>query len=221
MFRRKSFALLLILLLLLFSIPIIEHVANWSPTATLVQVVGFAITLIGIFGGAYFELDKLQEQAKQERQKENRQHRLSTLATIEKWVDEVTGVFGEIQTLIELSPGDKNDNSLIIGKEKTKPIAEKVLLLDNQWLIIFARTADIIGIKKGETKLKDLADEQQSLLQSIYTIGNGLEKLREILTQGNKLLDVDKYRYPITDAKRALDKIRLVSGAKQPKGKRA
>ena len=121
----------------------------------------------------------------------------------------MTGVFGEIQSLIELSPRDKNNNRLIIGKEKTKPIAEKVLLLDNQWLIIFARTADIIGLKKGETKLEDLADDQRSLLHSIYTIGTGLEKLRELLAQGNNLLDVDVYRYPITDAKRAIDKIRL------------
>ncbi len=209
MFRRKSFYLLLFLLLLLFSIPIIEYFTDWSPSNTLVQVVGFALTLIGIFGGAYFELNRLQEQAKQERQKENRQHRLATLTEIEKWVDDFAYTVEEIGALVELSPMDKTGSKLIVGKEKTTPVVEKLFRLDYRWMTIFAKTTDLIGIKKDETKLDELDDEKSSLLQNIYAIGVGLENIRETFAKGNKIPRVEDYRHPITDAKRAIDKIRL------------
>ena len=210
MFRRKSFYLLLVLLLLLFSIPVIEYVAKWSPTTTLVQIVGFAITLIGIFGGAYFELDRLQEQTKQERQKENRQIRLLTLAEIEKWVDDVDDIFNKLDVLVKLSPKDKTNDKFIFEKEKTKFIAEKSVYLNNRWFITITKTADLLGFKKNEVNIEDLSSEKQSLFENMVKLGMGLEKSRKMLERGNSVPIIDdEYKYALIEAKRLIDKIRL------------
>jgi len=87
--HRKSFVLLLILLFLMFIPSIVELLGGLSPSPTFTQAIGFALTLIGIFGGAYFELDRFERQRKEERQKEIRQHRSIILQSIENWTDEV------------------------------------------------------------------------------------------------------------------------------------
>lgn len=210
--RRRSFAFLLIVLSLLFVPTIIGLARNQEPSTDLNQLIGFALTLIGIFGGAYFELDRFERQIKEERVKEARLYRLEMLSVIEKWTNEISESIDDISVLRELSPKDPKDNVLIIGRDKIRPVEEKLLRLDNQWLTVFAKVADVIGIKKDDgKKLEEYKEEHQTLLENIYIIGNSLSTTRGILTKGNiPTTEHTKYYAPlITDVRRAMDKIRL------------
>jgi hypothetical protein len=207
--RRRSFAFLLIVLSLLFFPIIIELARNQEPSTDMNQLIGFALTLIGIFGGAYFELDRFERQIKEERVKEARLYRLEMLAVIEKWTNEIFESIDDISVLREFSP---KDSVLIIGRDKIRPVEEKLLRLDNQWLTVFAKVADVIGIKKDDgKKLEEYKEEYQILLENIYIIGNSLSTTRDILTKGNIPATEDtKYYTPlIIDVRRAIDKIRL------------
>lgn len=207
--RRKSFILLLVLVLLMFIPSIVELLGGLSPSPTFTQAIGFALTLIGIFGGAYFELDRFERQLKEERRKEIRQHRSAILQSIESWIDEVARAVEDIGALRELSPKDERDNKLIVRRDRITPIAEKLLRLDYQWLTIMARAADIAGIKKDETRWEELCEEQKSLIKDVFFIGTSISETREILAQGNVLPGVSHYADWITEAKRAVDKLKL------------
>ena len=209
--HRKSFALLLVILFLLL-LPIINDLLLGRPlSANLFEIFGFVLTLIGIFGGAYFELDRFERQLKEERLREIRQHRLAMLQSIENWVSEVSASIEDIDILRELSPKDPVDNKLIVGKDKIRPITEKLLRLDNNWLVVFAKAADIIGIKKddGQT-LDELKEEHRALLTNIYFIGSILTEIRKTLTTGDKIPYTNRLAQPLTEVRRAIDQIRLV-----------
>jgi len=207
--HRKSFVLLLILLFLMFIPSIVELLGGLSPSPTFTQAIGFALTLIGIFGGAYFELDRFERQRKEERQKEIRQHRSIILQSIENWTDEVARAIEDIGALRELSPKDERDDKLIVSRDKITPIAEKLLRLDYQWLTIMARAADVAGSKKDETRWGELREEQQSLIKDVFFIGTSIRETREALAKGNVLPGISHYAEWITEAKRAIDKLKL------------
>ena len=210
--QRKSFVLLLILLLLLFIPSIIEAFGGPAPSPTLTLALGFALTLIGIFVGAYFELARLNQKTEERIKEEIRQHRVEVLKTIEVWVDGVAQVVEDVATLRELSPKDEADGALIVSKEQQKPIEEKLLRLDYQWLTIFGKSADIVGIKKGETKITDLDQEKMSLVKNLYLIGTMLTTIRETFAKGNVIPGIDPFAHPIADTKRALDNLRQSIG---------
>jgi hypothetical protein len=210
--RRRSFALLLIVLALLFVPTIVDLILKKEPSTDLNQLIGFALTLIGIFGGAYFELDRFERQIKEDRIKEARLYRLDMLSVIEKWTNEISESIDDISVLRELSPKDPKDNILIIGRDKIKPIEEKLLRLDNQWLTVFAKVADVIGIKKDDgKKLEEYKEEHRALLEKIYAIGDSLTTTRDVLAKGNipSIEHTKHYAHLVTDVRRAIDKIRL------------
>jgi len=206
--QRKSFVLLLILLLLLFAPSIVEAFGGPSPSPTLNSAFGFALTLIGIFVGAYFELARLQQQSREKIQEEIRQNKVEILKTIETWLDGVAQTVEDIAALRELSPKDKSDGVIIVSKEQTKPIQEKLLRLDYQWLTIFVKSTDVIGIKKGETKFADLEQEKQSLIVNLALIGSMLTTVRETFSKGDIIPGIEPFAHPIADSKGALDKLR-------------
>ena len=123
-FRRKSFGLLLLALFVLFLPFIGEVLGGPKVDERFLQIVGFAVTLIALFGGAYFELENIEYNLAEGRKKENRQQRLVTLNIIEAWVNEVSQSFENISILRELSDVDSSDGKLIISGEKIVPLQD-------------------------------------------------------------------------------------------------
>jgi len=207
MFRRKSFYLLLILLVVLFSIPIIEQITGLSSTPTLMQVIGFSVTLIGVFGGVYFELERFEKQLQEEKSKEQRLHKLATLATIEHWIDELSTVIEDIGTLVELN--SKYVDKLSVNRDQEKIIQEKLLRLDYQFTTITMKTLDILGFRKDETNFDNLPEEQRVLIEELMWLGLSLKTSREIFSIGAKIPSITPYNMSIAECKTAIDKIRL------------
>jgi hypothetical protein len=208
-FPGKSFVLLAILLVLLFIPSIIELFGGPSPSSTLMQSFGFALALIGLFVGAYFEINRLAQQLKEDRLKERRQYQAGILAILEHWIDEVSQTIEDIYILHESSPRDDTDNSLLLKNDQVQAITEKLLRPDHQWFIIIPQAANIVGLKKGESKWDQLSDEQKSLMQSLTGIGAELSKTLRILGEDRKTPCVDNYRHLFADAKVALNRLRL------------
>lgn len=206
---KRSILLLTFLVIALFIPSVLEIYLNVSISPTIMQAIGFSITLIGFFIGASFEFSRLEKQFLEERQKEKRLQKLAVVDSIEVWVSEFTNVIEDLGTLAELSPKDETDGKLVIDGKKKRTIAERLLRLDYQWMTVFGKSADLIGIKKDDgKKWDDYREEHRELLEHLYVFGNSITQIREMLT-GDRVPKVIQYSKPLVEIKRAIDKIRL------------
>jgi len=100
---RKSFVVLLIALVLLFAPAVLSIWLDLTPSNNLIRASELAVTLLGIFLGAHYELQHLERKLREERKQEVRQQKLNTLDYIESWLSDVSSTIEDITVLRELS----------------------------------------------------------------------------------------------------------------------
>ncbi len=87
---RKSFVVLLIALVLLFAPAVLSIWVDLTPSNNLIRASELAVTLLGIFLVAHYELQHLERRLREERKQEVRQQKLNTLDYIESWLSDVS-----------------------------------------------------------------------------------------------------------------------------------
>src|SRR3990172_6539389 len=87
---KPALVLIAVLLLLFVSVNINTWIGYPALSSEQLQAIQFAVSLIGIFLGAHYELQNLQRNLKEERRKEVRQQRLNLLDYIDTWLSEVS-----------------------------------------------------------------------------------------------------------------------------------
>ena len=192
---KKSFVILVIVLILLFIVPIVLN--RWVsviPIDNLVQAAQLAIALVGIFLGAHYELKNLKLSLKEERKKEIRQQKLSTLTYIESWLNDVSSSIENITVLRELSEKDETDGALIIPSGKLKLIEEELLRLETRGYIVLSKLAEV---------------GNEELSKKVALVWVIIETPRKSLTKGI-VAGTQPVITSIAEAVRALDKARVV-----------
>jgi len=190
---RKSFVILLIALVLLFAPAVLSIWVDLTPINYLIRASELAVTLLGIFLGAHYELQHLERKLREERKQEVRQQKLNTLDYIESWVSDVSSTIEDITVLRELSEKDESDGALIIPTKKWKPIQEELLRLKTRGYTVLARLAD-----SGD----------KELIVRVALVWTLLEKPRESFVKG-VVSGTHSIVMSITEAVKALDKARI------------
>ncbi len=193
--RKSAVVLVVIVFLLVVSVRINSWIGYPKFSDEQIQAVQFALTLAGIFLGAYYELQRLERLLKEERRKELRQQRLNIIDHVETWLKDVNSNLESIATLRTLSPKDESDGALIVSSEKIKPIQESLLKLDKRGQLAVAKAVDI-----GD---KDLAGKVGVVWLLLDTIMDSMSK--------NILPGVDPVISSVVEAQRAVDKARMES----------
>jgi len=193
---RKSAVVLVAAVVLLFaSVNINSWIGYSAFSSEQIQAAQLALTLAGIFLGAYYELQRLERLLKEERRKELRQQRLNILDYAETWLKDVNSDLESIAVLRTLSPKDESDGALIVSSEKTRPIQESILKLDKRGQLAVAKAVDI-----GD---KDLAGKIGVVWLLLDTI---MESMSKSILPG-----VDPVISSVVEAQRSVDKARRES----------
>lgn len=194
--RKSVIVLVVVIVLLIISASISSWVASWVPFSDeLIQAAQFAITLAGIFLGAYYELQRLERLLKEERRKELRQQKLNILDYIETWLKDVNSNLEDIAVLRTLSPKDERDGALIVSSEKIKLVQERLLKLDKRGLLAVAKAIDIGN--------KDLAGK----VTVVWFLFN---PIMDSMSQ-SMLPEIDHIITSSVEAQRVVDKARMES----------
>ena len=189
---RKSAVVLVAAVVLLFaSVNINSWIGYSAFSSEQIQAAQLALTLAGIFLGAYYELQRLERLLKEERRKELRQQRLNILDYAETWLKDVNSDLESIAVLRTLSPKDESDGALIVSSEKTRPIQESILKLDKRGQLAVAKAVDI-----GD---KDLAGKIGVVWLLLDTI---MESMSKSILPG-----VDPVISSVVEAQRSVDNI--------------
>jgi hypothetical protein len=190
---RKSLVVLLVSLILVFAPAALNRRIGLVSNDDLIRATELAVALVGIFLGAYYELQNLERRLKEERKKEVRQQKLNILDYIEGWLNDVSSAIEDIEVLRELSEKDKSDGALLIPSEKWKPIAEKLLRLETRGFTVLA-------------KLADIGDKE--LISKVALVWVVLETPRESFAKGI-ISGTQPMITCIADATQALSKVRI------------
>lgn len=190
----KSLIVLLLILGLLYAS---ANINTWVGPVTFsdnqVQALQFALTLLGIFLGAHYELQRFERRLREERRKEVRQQRLKLLDHIESWLKDTNSAYEDIDVLRELSEKDEQDGALLISPDKIQSTKEDILRLEGRGLPAVSKAMEI---------------DDEELISRVVAVWGRLGRTKELMLSSQKLpgsgATVD-----VTRAIRAIDKVRV------------
>jgi hypothetical protein len=102
------------------------------------------------------------------------------LISVENWLDEIFECLKDVNVLRELSPKDPKDGILIVNRDKTQTIAERLLRLENQGIHIVAKVGDAVRFDKDKLEFNKLDENSRELMiktAQTWVILNGLVNL--------------------------------------------
>jgi hypothetical protein len=157
-----------------------------------IRATQLAVTLVGVFLAAHYELENLERKLTEERKKEVRQQKTKILDYVESWLEGVSSAMQDITVLRELGEKDKSDGALIVPAEKWRPIAEKLLRLEANGFIVLAKLADI---------------DNKELIEKFGLVWFLLDKPNKHFAEG-KVIGTEPFLTRIADAIQILEKVR-------------